>query len=261
VLRGRGFSEADRAEAPGVVIVNQHMAELVWPGLDPVGRRLRFGSDPSTPWLTVIGVVGDVRQVALNEDVRFETYRSASQEPRSYMAMLARTWGDPVAAISSIRNAIWEVDPNLAVFGERSMAQIRAANSDGIASITWLLVVFGAIALTLAAGGLYGVMTYIVSWRTQEIGIRMALGAQTSQILRQVVGRALLLTLLGIAGGFIIAFAMSGVLESLLFGVARMDAITFASVACLLVLVGVLASYMPARHAAAIQPVTALRQE
>jgi len=261
LLRGRDFADADRADAPGVVVVNRRMAESLWPGVDPLGRRLRFGDDPSVPWLTVIGVVGDVRQVALSADLRFETYRPVAQRPASSMAVLARTRGDPLAVVNALRAAIWEVDPDLAVFGEMTMAQIREANSSGTASIAWLLTAFGAVALLLAAGGLFSVMSYVVSRRGHEIGIRIALGAPTRSVLWMVLGRALVLTVLGIAGGVVIAFALSGVLESLLFGISPTDPITIAGVAGLLVVVGLSASYFPARRAAAMPPVCAMRQE
>ncbi len=261
LLRGRTLTERDLADAPGVVIVNEHMARRIWPGEDPIGKRLKFGDDPAQPWLTVTGVVGDVRQVSLGERPREEAYRPVAQQPVSSMGLLARTQGDPLAATNEIQAAIWEIDPDLAVFGVRSMEQIKMLNSRGVASITWLLASFAAVALVLAVAGLYSVMSYVVSRRTREVALRMALGARTPDLLRLILRRSLILTLLGVAGGVLLALTLAGVMESLVFGVSATDVTTFGAVAALLVAVALLASYIPARRATSIDPAAALRQE
>jgi putative ABC transport system permease protein len=261
LLRGRTFTARDHADAPGVVVVNEQMTRMIWPGEDPIGKRLKFGDDPNRPWLTVVGVVGDVRQVSLFEGPRAEAYRPASQFPLTSMALLVRTPGEPLASTRSVQEAIWEVDPDLALFGVRTLKQVEASNSRGTASITWLLSAFAGTALVLALAGLYGVMSYLVSRRTREVALRMALGAKTRDLLRLVLRRALLLTLLGVVGGVLIALSLAGALESLVFGVSPTDTTTFVVVAALLVVVALGASYVPALRATRVDPATALRQE
>ena len=262
LLGGREFTEHDDSNGPGVAIVNARMAHRFWPGQNAVGKRLKFDSrDSETPWLTVIGVVGDVRQVTLSQDVRLEAYRPHAQVPSSNMTVVARTSGDPLNATTTVQNAIWEVDPDLAVYGVRSMKGIVSANTRGLGAMVALLTVFAAIALTLSGAGMYGVISYTVSRRTQEIGICTALGAQSRDVLRLVITRSVVLTLVGVTGGMGLALLLGRALETLMYGVSPTDIPTFAGVAGALLIVALLASYLPARRATKIDPVAALRCE
>jgi putative ABC transport system permease protein len=262
LLGGREFTEHDDADGPGVAIVNDYMAQRFWPAQNAVGKRLKFDSrDSETPWLTVIGVVGDVKQVALNRDVRLETYRPHAQVPSLYMTVVARTPGDPLSATTAVQNAIWEVDPDLAVYRVRSMKDIVSANTRGLGAMVALLIVFAAIALTLSTAGLYGVISYTVNRRTQEIGIRIALGAQSRDVLRLVITRSVVLTLVGVTVGTGLALLLGRTLETLMYGVSPTDPTTFIGVGAMLIVVGLLASYLPARRATKVDPMVALRYE
>jgi putative ABC transport system permease protein len=259
--RGSGFTEHGTVNEPGLVIINERMAQHFWSGEDPIGKRLKFDSRESdTPWLRVVGVVGDVRQVALTEDVRWETYRSHRQVPAASMTLVARTRGKPKTAITAIESVIWEIDSELAISDVSSMDEIVAANTASQSDMTRLLGLFAGIALALATGGLYGVMSYVVSQRRREIGIRMAIGAQRRDILRLVLTRSLLLTLLGVVGGAALALLLGRALESLMYGVSWTDGPTYIGVSGALLLIALVASYIPARRATKIDPTMVLHE-
>jgi len=262
LLRGRDFTNQDDANSHGVVIVSENVAERFWPDEDPIGKRLKYGErDSDAPWYTVIGVVGSMKKVALHEDVRLETFRPYAQIPRSYMAIVVRTSGNPLAATSAVEDAVWRVDPDQAIYGVRSMENMVVERIGLHSFLAALLTVFAAIALTLAAMGLYAVMSYVVSRRTHEIGIRIALGAQVGDMLRLVIMRSVILTGLGIGGGITLAMLLGSLLESLMYGVSPTDPATFALLSVFLAVVTVGSSYFPVRRAMKVDPIVALRCE
>ncbi|MHC4696216.1 MAG: ABC transporter permease [Planctomycetota bacterium] len=262
IVGGRDFTELDNMEGRSVVIVNEALAQRFWPEEDSIGKRLKYGArDSGAPWLTVVGVVGDVKQRGLTRETRLETYRPYAQRPERRMSFVVRTVGDPLAATTAGQSAVWDVDPDLAVYRVRSMEDIIFEETGASGVLAGLLAVFAAIALVLASVGLYGVMSYAVSQRTHEIGIRMALGAQSGNVLRLVITRSVLLTLTGIGAGIVLALLLGRALESLMYGVSPTDPSTFVGVAGMLMIVALLASYLPARRAMKVDPMVALRYE
>jgi putative ABC transport system permease protein len=262
ILSGRDFTGLDNPESRDVVIVNETLAQRFWPGEDAIGKRLKYGPrDSGAPWLTVVGVVGDVKQRGLTRETRLETYRPHAQRPEWRMSCVVRTVGDPLAATGGVQNAVWDVDPDRAVYRVRSMEDIVFDQIGASGIMAGLLTAFAMIALILAAVGLYGVMSYAVGQRTPEIGIRVALGARASDILRLVIRRAILLTMVGVAVGIGLALLLGQVLEALLYGVSPTDPSTFIGVAVMLLVVGFTASYLPARWATKVDPMVALRCE
>ncbi|UCC31738.1 MAG: ABC transporter permease, partial [Phycisphaerales bacterium] len=262
LLAGRDFTEFDTSETEGVVIVSKGLAELLWPGENPLGRRLKHAPrDDPDPWLTVIGVVGDVRHFGLDQGFRHETYRPLAQQGSRAATFVARTIGDPLRAATAARRAVHEIDPDLAVYGVQSMEDIVVASVGESGILAKVLAAFATIALVLAAVGLYGVVSYAVNQRTREIGIRIVLGARPQDALRLIISRSLLLTVLGIAVGVGLALALAQTLESLMYGVSPADPATLVGTAALLIAVALLASYIPARRATKVDPMVALRYE
>ena len=260
VVRGRAFGEQDRQDSLPVVIVNQKLAERAWPGGDPLGRRLRTGKN----WLTVVGVEGDVRQWDLTQEVRPEIYFPYAQNPAAWWlqtSLVVHTGVPPESLVRAVQAKVWAIDPLMPVTNIRPMEQILAHDSGSQRFNAILLALFSLLAVVLAAVGIYGVISYSVSQRTHEIGIRMALGAQPRDIFRLVVGQGMVLTLIGVAVGLVGAFALTRFLSSLLFGVSTTDPATFAGVALLLAAVALLACYFPARRATRVDPLVALRYE
>ena len=248
------FNEPQAAPA---VIINESMARLYFPNEDPVGRRLRV---MLSPWLTVVGVVGDVRHTGLNAPPNPEIYMSQLQEPASSMAVMARTSGDPLQLAAAAREQVKAMDKDLPV----TVATMDQIFSDSVASQrfnTSLLAVFASIALTLAMIGVFGVINYSVAQRTHEIGIRLALGAQRRDVFRLVVGQGLILALIGIAIGALGAWALTRWIGGMLYGVSPTDAPTFVIVSLIVTVVAFLACYMPARRATRVDPLVALRYE
>jgi putative ABC transport system permease protein len=268
LIRGRHFDERDVAGAPLAVVINQAMARLHWPDQDPLGARFRIGGGPqsNTPWYTVVGVVGDVRQMGLDLPAEPEMYFSFDQAPANVPFfwpenLLVRTQGDPMAVADAVRNAVWEADANQPVARIRSMGEIFDTELANRNTQLTLVGGFAVLALLLAAVGLYGVLSYNVAQRTSEIGLRVALGAEHGRVVRGVLRSAVLLALAGIAIGLVFAFGLTRWLASFLYGVSPTDPMTFAGVLTLLLLVTLLASYVPARRAARIDPMAALRND
>jgi macrolide transport system ATP-binding/permease protein len=263
VLRGRAFTERDAQGAAGVVIVNQTFARRYWPDRDPLGQRIQMGGggDPGTPSLEVVGVAADGKYVTLGEEPRPFFYLPLDQDHASSLTLLVRTTGDPAAALPALRAAIHEIDRDLPVYDAKSMSDHLALSLLPARMAGAVLGVFGLVALALAALGLYGVVSYSVSQQTREIGVRLALGARPRDVLRHIVAQGMRLTAIGIALGLVIAAAVARLLSSLLYGVSPSDPVTFGAVALLLAAVALLACYLPARRAAAVEPMVALRRD
>jgi putative ABC transport system permease protein len=263
--RGRFFDAHDSRDSQPVVVVNHLLAEHFWPGEDPTGKRLKVGPvDAPNPWATVVGVAGDVRQTGFYGEPQFELYAPSTQERRSWLAprdLVVRTNGDAAAIAGAVRQAVWAVDKDQPVSNVRTMDQVFAAAISRERFQMLLLGLFAALALVLACVGLYGVISYGVAQRTHEIGVRMALGAQPRDVLRLVIRQGMVLTLAGLLIGTAGALAATRVMTELLYGVMPTDAITFISVGALLVLVALLACYVPARRATKVDPLIALRYE
>ncbi len=264
LARGRTFSSQDTPEAPGVVIISESAAHRFWPGESPIGKRLMRGSfDPDNPWWKVVGVVGDVRYrtLAAGQNNDPDVYFSLTQLPTRFLGIVLRSAADARSLTSSLRAVIREMDPNLPLYQVSTM-EVLLAEATAQDRITALLLgAFALTALLLASVGIYGVISYSVSQRTHEIGIRMALGAQRRDIFKLVVGQGMVLTLAGVGVGLAASFGLTRFLQSLLFGVSATDPVTFAGVALLLVAVALLACYIPARRATRVDPLVALRYE
>jgi putative ABC transport system permease protein len=262
LIRGRYFTEHDTAEGTPVAIVDQTLADTYWPGEDPIGKRMRFGGPLSTnPWMEIVGVVAHVKNYGVDEESRVETYVPVMQNPNRFFTVVLRTQGDPASLTPALRQALREADAEAVLFNPRTMEEIA---SDSVAErrlAAMLLGVFSALAMLLAAVGLYGVMSYAVTQRTHELGIRMALGAQRSDLFRLVLGQGMTLTFIGLAAGLAGAWWLTRFLEAQLFGVSSTDPLTFLLLPMVLVVVALLAAFVPARRATRVDPVIALRYE
>ncbi len=279
LLRGRDFTAADNESAPGMAIINETLARRYWPNEDVLGKRIKLGSpEPQRPWdgqwLTIFGVVGDVRADGLENEVRPELYLSYLQNPwrgmpsRSYMTLVGRTMSlvvrgaaEPASLTAALRQAIAAVDKNQPVTLVTTLENLLAASLADRRFNLSLLSIFATVALALAAIGLYGVISYGVRQRTGEIGLRIALGAQGSDVLRLVIGHGMKLALAGVLIGLGGAVALTRWLETLLFEVSATDPLTYGLIALLLIFVALLACYVPARRAAKVDPMVALRCE
>jgi putative ABC transport system permease protein len=263
VLQGRGLTEQDTETTPNVVVISETMARRYWPGEDAVGKRIAVGRiRKPADWIQVVGVAKDVRQFELNAEPKpqmYLTYRQAGFfDSRD---LVVKTDVDPASMAATVRKAVWEIDKDQPVSNIQTMDQILA---DSIARQRFsmlVLAIFAAVALVLAGVGIYGVMSYSVAQRTHEIGIRMALGAQTGAVLKLAVGYGMKLVIAGIAIGLVAAFALTRVMSTLLFGVTATDPTTFTLISLLLIAVAVVASYVPARRATRVNPIIALRYE
>jgi predicted permease len=256
LIAGRVFTDEDDANHPPVVIVNETMARRYWKNGDAVGRRINTGE-----WATVIGVVGDVAYTTVNASPSSFVYFPVYDAFRPDTTLVIRTTGDPAPFTERVRAAVHRLDPNLPLFDVRTMAQHKDTVLFLPRMTASILGAFGAIALVLATVGLYGLLAFVVGQRTPEIGVRMALGARRSEIVRLVVGQGVRLTLIGAALGFTLAFLLMPLVSSQLVGVSARDGLTYAATALVLVAAAGLASYLPARRAAAVDPIGALRYE
>jgi predicted permease len=274
LLRGRVFTEQDTGHAPLVMIINSAMAKKFWPSEDPIGQRITIGKglgpEFEEPARQIVGVVGDIRDVGLDNDPPPLMYVPFGQIPSGFMALinnvlpttwLIRTTPAPLALVNSVRREFLAIDNNLPVAKVRTMEQVI---SDAMARQTFqmvLLAVFASIALLLAALGVYGVMSYAVEQRTHEVGIRLSLGAGSADMIRLVVGQGMRLGAIGVVCGLAAAFALTRLIEKMLFGVKATDPLTYAIVAAVLTAVALLATYIPAHRATKIDPGIALRYE
>jgi predicted permease len=260
LIRGRFIDARDTADAPPVVVINESLARAQWPDEDPLGRRLNMGT-----LLTVVGVVGDMRQMGLDAPADPELYVPLDQVGSAFFMgprqLVVRTRGDPLALAPAVRRAIWDVDPDQPVYGMRAMSEVLDAELGNRNTQLTLTAAFALVALVLAAVGLYGVLSYVVSQSTNEIGLRMALGAQKRAVVWSVVRSALGTALVGIGVGLVAAFLLTETIASFLYGVSPTDPPTAAAVAGLLLLVSAVAALVPALRAASVDPMTALRTE
>jgi putative ABC transport system permease protein len=260
LISGRTFSEQDNLDRPRVIVIDETLARRFFPKQDPTGKHLQI-PDATRPSREIVGVVGGVRDTGFDQQPRPTIYFPSLQSPDQTMSLVVRTTLPPSAVLPAIKNAIWSVDKNQPVFAVRSMDEIISGIISAQRLAFLLLGVFAFLALALAAIGIYGVTSYLVSERTHEIGVRIALGAQQSDVSHLVLGHGARLAGIGIIGGVVAAFALTRLLSSLLFGVSASDPLTFVVVAILLTLVALAACYIPARRAMRVDPVVALRCE
>ena len=260
LIKGRVFTERDNTQASDAVIVNRTLAERFFAGEDPLGKRMSIGSKDD-PMMQVVGVVEDVRHFGLDSQARPEFYVPYEKDPWPFMTIVVRGGSDPKSLAGAMRSEVWAVDGDLPIPDIRTIDQLL---SDSVARRRFnmlLLAIFGGVALVLAAVGIYGVMSYSVTQRSHEIGIRMALGANQSDVLKLVVGQGMTLALIGVGIGLTAAFALTRVMASLLFSVGATDPLTFAVISVLLTGVALGACFVPARRATKVDPMIALRYE
>jgi putative ABC transport system permease protein len=261
LLRGRSFTAEDGPGTQTVSVINQTLPRRLWPNQDPVGKRFKMGTNPQTPWTTVIGVVGDLRHAGLDVEPAAEFYIWYLQGPPVAPFLVVRTHGDPAALADVVRAELKALEKDMAVYDMRTMNEVLAASVAERRFILVLAIAFGILALTLAAVGVYGVMALVVSERTQEMGIRLALGAEPMKLLGLVVGQGLALAVAGIGAGFAASLALTPLMAGQLYGVGTTDPATLAAVPVLLAAVALVACIVPARRAMRVDPVTALRYE
>jgi putative ABC transport system permease protein len=262
LFEGRDFSEQDNDQAPGVVVVNQTMADRFWPEEEPLGARIRLA--PSTEnerTVTVIGVVGDSKHFLMNEDPASILYLPQLQESTHRRFLAIRTRGEPLSFVDGARNAVWSVDPAIPVTTIRTMNRVVTESLGPWSGGTLVVGVLGFGAVLLAALGIYGVISFSVGQRTHEMGIRIALGAEKRSILRLILKQGLILTGTGVAIGIAGTFALSRLMQALLFGVGALDPLTFLGTPIFLTVVALAASYIPALRATGVDPISALRYE
>jgi putative ABC transport system permease protein len=260
LIEGRFFNEGDRAGARRVVIINQALARILFLNVDPLGRRIRFG-DKKDPWVTVVGVVADIRHRGFDDKIWPELFQPYEQAPSAWMSLVIKTSTDPSSLIPAIRKTIAVIDRNQPLFDIDSLEQ-RLSNSVAQRRQRMLLLgIFAFIALVIAVIGVYGVMVYSVTRRTHEMGVRIALGAQGRDVLNMVVAEGLRMALIGVAIGIAGALGLTRAISSFLYGVTATDAATFVSVCVLLISAACLAAYIPARRATKVDPLVALRHE
>jgi putative ABC transport system permease protein len=261
-VAGRAFSDADNADAPRVVVISRGMALRFWPKGDALGHRIKLGvRDSNEPWLTVVGVVGDIRQNWWNPVTRPVIYRPFAQAPQSSMTLLIRTTSNATSYVSALRDVVRQSDPAIALRGINTL-EGEIADSIAIVRIMGILMgVFGLVALTLSSIGVYGVLSESVAQRTHEIGIRLALGANPRDLMKLILGQALKLTGIGLLIAVPCAVAISRAMASLIFGVVTLDITILGGFTVLLLLVALCAGYLPARRAIRVDPMVSLRYE
>ena len=257
LTRGRDVRLADTRDGEPVIVINETLAREAFPNEDALGRRVRFG--PSNPWMRVVGIVGDIRHLGPATPPRAESYQPASQYSFPFMAFVVRTDADPAAVVPSLRRAAAELDPALPLGGLKTMEEHVARSLSKPRFLTTLVGAFGALAVTLALVGIYAMMTWSVSERRQEFAIRTALGARATALSRMVLGKALVLSGVGIALGLAAAWLATGILSGLLFGIAPHDPAAFMLTPLVVALVALAACYVPVRRAIRVDPVTLLR--
>lgn len=261
ITRGRGFTDQDKAGARPVVMVNEAFVRKHWSNENPIGKRIRFyGPLDRAPWMEVVGVIEDVKH-ELDQPVTPEYYLPHAQDPWNSMVLVARTTVDPASLAGALRQQVWAIDKDQPVFDVKTMQEVRSGSVALYSFSSVMLGIFAGVALVLAAIGIYGVMAFAVTQRTQEIGIRMALGARTADVLKLVVRHGMKLALLGIVIGLALSWALTRFLAKLLVGVQPTDLLTFSVVSLCLLVAAFIACYLPARRATKVDPLVALRYE
>ena len=260
LLRGRLFTEQDKKDAPPVALINETMAKKFFAGEDPIGKGINVTNGPEK-FREIVGIVSDVKQYGLDQPTPVQTYEPYPQEPFSGMTLIVRTEGNPTVLSEGIRKEVLSIDKDQPVSRVRTLEQIVSESVAKQRFSMLLLGIFAVVALILAAVGLYGVMSYAVTQRTHEIGIRMALGAQQRDVIKLVVGQGMLLALIGVGLGLVASLALTRVMTTLLFGVGATDPLTFLTIPALLIGVALAASFVPARRAMKVDPMIALRYE
>ena len=258
LLKGRFFNAADKLDAPGVVMINQSLAHKYWPNDNPIGKRIRVPTREGPIWATIIGIVGDVHHRGLDQPVQPEWYAPLTQGPYPSMILAVRSSQDPTSLTSAIRREVQAIDPAQPIAHVRTLEQVIADSIAPRRLSVALLTVFALVALVLASVGIYGVMSFLVVQRTHEIGVRMALGAQRSDVLRLIIAHAGALIGAGTILGLIVALLSTSALRSILYEVSALDLSTFLFVTLILTLVALIASYIPARRATRADPMIAL---
>jgi putative ABC transport system permease protein len=258
---GRVFTDSDSDSTQPVAVISRSLAGRYFAGENPLGKKVQVAGSKPEVWLTVVGIVEDVRYNWIQKDALPTLYRPYRQNPTYYTTVVLRTDDNPAKFTSAVRSKIAAIDPDLPIYEVKPLSQVITESIVGISYVAAMMAGIGIIALVLATVGVYGVMSYSVSERTHEMGIRMAMGASQGAINRLVVGNGMLLTAIGIAIGLPLAFALARALSSLLFGVTASDPFAFIGLPLILGAVAFLASYLPARRAVRIDPLTALRYE
>jgi putative ABC transport system permease protein len=258
LIGGRDIVETDRTGALPVVVVNKSFADKTWPNESAIGKRIKLGDDD---WRTVIGVVGDTRHFSLNEPQLLQAYVPHAQRPQIFTSIAVRTKGNPLDFARSVREALWRVDRDQPIWRFRSMQQDLDAVVSSPKTTMWLIGLFSVVALLVAAVGIYGVLSYTMTQRTQEVGIRIALGADARQVTRMVIGEGMRLIAIAVFVGLLVSVSAARLLRNQLFGVAPHDLLTFGAVTLVLAGVAMLACYIPARRASRVDPMVALRSE
>jgi putative ABC transport system permease protein len=262
LLRGRDFTAADGPDAPPVVIVNATMARRCWPAGNALGQRIAYGRrGPSDPWLTIVGIAADSRRAEPGARAWLESFLPEAQYPRRSLMVMLRTGGDPLALVAAVRREVHRLDPEQPLSSTSTAERLLADRLAPRRFDATLLGLFAAAALLMSAVGLYGVMSFLVTLRTQEIGVRMALGARRSDVLRLIAGRAAILAAAGAAAGTLVALALARWLASLLYGIGALDPAAFTLAPLLLALAAAAAAGVPAWRASRVDPMSALRRE
>jgi putative ABC transport system permease protein len=259
LLAGRDFTEHDDARTPGTAVINETLARLAFPGEEPIGKRLRVDGDQE--WLEVIGVCADIKHFGLDAPTHAELYVSYLKFPWPFMTVVARGRGDDAALSNAMRQAVWSIDPDEPVPEIVPMRDLLSRTLAVRRLNMLMMALFGGLALLLATVGIYGVISYSVTQRTHEIGLRIALGARTMDVLKMVVGNGMTLAIVGTAIGLVGAFALTRLMSSLLFAVTPTDLTTFVVVSSGLLIVAFFACFVPARRAAKVDPLISLRYE
>lgn len=259
LLKGRDFSDRDKSDAPHAAIINNELARIYFPNEDPLGKRITF--DDGESWISIVGIIGDVKQLGLDSGAKPEVYFPYLQSPSPSMSIVVRATSDPLSLAASVKRLIQTIDKDLPIDDVKTMQQLLVESNSGRRFNMLLLTVFALVALVLAIVGIYGVMSYTVTQRTHEIGIRVAIGAQSRDVFRMVIGQGMRLAIIGVAFGLVGAFGLTRLMTSMLFGVEPTDTATFVTIAVLLTVVALVACYIPGRRATKVNPLVALRYE
>jgi putative ABC transport system permease protein len=264
LLSGRDFTPQDKEDTPLVGVINKTLAQQFFLNEDPVGKRVRWAREDQINWITIIGVVDDVKQFGLelpDDPTLYTPYAQSNRPWKRWMTLVVRGESNTAVPASMVKNGVWKIDPLIPATRVRMMSEVMAEAVSAQRFNMLLLGIFAGVALLLSAVGIYGVISYAVTQRTHEVGIRMALGAQPRDVMKLVVGQGMLLALIGVSIGLITALALTRLMTSLLFGVSATDPMTFAVISLLLIAVALLACYLPARRATKVDPMVALRYQ